>query len=51
MEMEFLWLWVSSKEPSPTLKIMVCPRAGSLGICFEVENWGSTMSDILIIIS
>lgn len=51
MEMEFLWLWISSKELSHTLGIMACPGAGSLGICFEVKYWTSTMSDILITIS
>lgn len=39
MEMEFLWLWITSTEPSHTPGIMACPRAENLRVCFEVENW------------
>lgn len=46
IETGFLWLWISSMELSHTLGRMACPRAGNLGICFEVENWTSTVSDI-----
>lgn len=51
METESLWLWIRSREPSHTPGLMACPRAESLRMCFEVENWTSTESDILIIIS